>query len=169
MKKIVLFWCALLFSTAMFAQSNVTWLDVFGQVVFKGGYNLLEKQPVAAADIRADIGFIRAQVEIGYAPFDNVQAPPIPFSPSIGLTCGDIHIFYLLVGGQPWGALFTQDEKSKFDFETWHVRFEGGVDFRLSDLLFINVSAVYLLPHKDTETSHHYQNLSVLAGLGFNF
>jgi len=130
---------------------------------------VLEKQPVAAVDIYADIGFLRAQLEMMYAWFDASQKPFFPFAPSFGVTYGDEHIVYLLVGGQPWPSLSIRDGTTESLKEVWHFKIEGGVDFRLSDLLFINVGATYFLPRKNTETLYHYQNLAFMAGLGFNF
>jgi len=169
MKKIVLFLMCTLFSATVFAQANVSWYDIYGSVVLKGGCNFLEKQPIAAFDLRADIGLIRAQIESDCTRFDGEEAVLFAFSPSIGLAYGNKHVAYFLVGGQPWGAVFTKDNRDKRRYNEWHVKLESGVDFRLSDLLFLNVGLSYLLPRQDTETLQHDRNLSLMAGLGFNF
>lgn len=173
MRKFVLFCVGVLLSTAMYAQMNISWYHVYGSAVFKGGYNVLEKAPVAVIDLNADIGFLRTEFEIGYSPF---QTPTgglrrvSYFAPSFGVMYGNKNMVYLLVGGQPWGGVHTSQEgEEKILNNYWHLKFESGVDFRISDLFYFNVSGVYLLPRKDDARVQHFQNLSFLAGLGINF
>ncbi|MBR2299900.1 MAG: hypothetical protein IJ870_04940 [Alphaproteobacteria bacterium] len=169
MKKVILFFCCLVLSTILSAQSDVWWGDHYGSVVLKGGYNILEKQPVGVLGIYGDIAYLRFGVELSYTQFKNASIPILPFSPMIGATYGERHIFYFLLGGQPWGAVsLVGEKKRKFAVDTWHLKLETGVDFRLSDLLFLNVSAMYLVPYRNTETIQHFQNLSVMIGLGLN-
>ena len=133
---------------------------------------MLEKAPVATADLYADIGFIRFEFEIGYAPF---QAPELGvehanyFAPSIGVLYGNKNMVYFLIGGQPWGGLLDTGEKRKILTDCWHLKFEAGVDFRISDLFYFNVSSVYLVPRQYADYVQHFNNLAFLGGLGVNF
>ncbi len=173
MRKLVLFWVCILLSTAMYAQMNISWYHVYGSAVFKGGYNVLEKAPVATIDLNADIGFIRAEFEMGYSPFQTPNGGlehVSYFAPALGVMYGNKNMIYFLVGGQPWGGIYTsQTGEQKFSKDCWHVKFEGGVDFRISDLFYFNLTSIYLLPRKDRATLQHFQNLSFLAGIGVNF
>ena len=170
MKKFVLLFISSLLSVMMFAQSNVSWYDLYGSIVIKGGYNVLEKEPVAMMDIYADIGFLRAEIEVGCTYFSQHEGRIFTyFAPAIGVTYGNRNTLYFLVGGQPYGAFTLLRDPPKLRGDEWHFKIEGGVDIRLSDLLFINLSSLYLLPRSPTECTHYYDNLAFMAGLGFNF
>ena len=173
MRKIVLLLIGALLSTAVYAQMNVSWYHVYGSAVLKGGYNVLGKRPVTIFDLNADLGFLRAEFEWGYTPFrvGNLETEhAIYFSPSFGVVYGNKNMVYLLVGPQTWGGLRTfEDGTQKILSDIWHLKIETGVDFRISDLFYFNVSGVYLLPRKDDANVQHFQNLSFLAGLGINF
>lgn len=171
MKKFLLFVAGILLSVTMVAQEKVAWQDFYSSVVFKGGYNVLEKRPVATVDFYADIGLFRAEIELGYAFGSEDEALPMPiyFSPALGVSYGCYSIFYFLVGAQPFITKTIREQGARFSLEAWHLKLEGGVDIRLSDLFFLDLSAVYLVPRKDTETTQHFQNLSFMIGLGINF
>lgn len=166
MKKLILLLFAVILGMNMSAQERS---PVEASIVVKGGYNFLEKQPVAQVSLFGNFAFVRFGVSFNYAfiKTDVVDLSQLPaFSPSIGLTYGDKNVVYLMCGAQPWGVLDKETNKL-LPRDRWRCSLEAGYDIRLSDRLFFNLSAFYLLPGKETETTRLCQNLSILAGLGF--
>ena len=153
---------ALIFCSNMFAQESAS-LDA--SVVFRGGYNILEKQPVTGVSLFGSVAFVRFACSFNYA-FDKNNTPFPAFSPSIGLTYGYKNEVYFMLGAQPWGV-YNKKTNKMFSQDTWRMSLELGYDIPLSRSVFFNIGAYYLLPIKDTETEHYYQNLSLMTGFGF--
>ena len=130
----------------------------------------MEKQPVVNASLVGDFYFFRFALNFNYivAPSTGFQSKNMPsFSPAIGVTYGDRNMAYFMCGAQPSGIVDRETQKV-ISQDKWRITLEAGYEIRLNDLLFISIGANYFLPVKDTQTLHYYQNLSLMAGLGFH-
>ena len=168
MKHIIVIFSAMMISLSSFAQSD----DYFGNVVFQGGYNLLEKQPVANIAFVGDVWIFRGKIEIGpgFLPYPGSNETHLfsYFAPSLGLVWGYKHLVYLLAGGMPWGDWDYRDGKPKFSQTVWHFKVECGTDIHLSDTFFLNLEIMYLLPRLSNSPTN-CKNLSLRGGLGIYF
>ena len=141
----------------------------YTNVTLKGGYNFLDKQPVTSVSISSEVYFLRFAFAFNYVivPNDSFQPTRIPtVSPSIGVCYGYQNVAYLMCGAQPFGV-WDKERNRMFKDDRWRISLEAGYDIRISDLVFFNISAFYLLPSNDTETEHFHQNFSLMAGIGF--
>lgn len=162
----------ILFLLASILALNVSAQDYFesnASVVFKGGYNFLEKQPTTTVAFYGDFAFVRVGFSMDYVFSQNKDFRPIRmpmFSPAIGLSYGYKNMAYLMFGAKPFSILNKQTNqvlpKDKFRFSL-----EAGCDISLNSLMFINLSLQYLLPAKETELERPYQSLMLMAGFGF--
>ena len=168
MKKF-LFLLALLLSCNMYAQYGADWYHVDGSCVFRAGYNFAENAPFGAVAVIAETGFLRAQMEVGgigvRSGLDRLAFFPY-VAPLVGFASSGRHVFYALVGAMPLGALYNQDGTTEVINPLWHVRFDAGVDFRLTDMLYLNIGGIYLLPRKTASPEHSFKNASLTVGLG---
>ncbi len=170
MKKIILFFVASMLGCGVFAQ-NESYSAIDATIFFKGGYNVLEKHPLYSVSFVGEIGFIRFAFELQHPDFGNYNRKitySLFFSPSIGLCYGQRSIIYLMAGVQPWVS-FDETADLIVDCQKWRPKLEAGCDIRLCDWLFVNLSALYIIPFKDASGYHDYRNLAFLCGLGFRF
>ena len=166
MKKLVLLLIAGILCFDVSAQSGS---PVGANIVVKGGYNFLEKQPVSQLTLFGDFAFVRFAINFNYAfaqkEFDEPMRFPA-FSPSLGLTYGYKNKVYFMCDAQPWGV-WNETKNKVLPYERWRCSLEAGYDICLTDWLFFNISALYLIPSRQTEQERPCQNLSLMAGFGF--
>ena len=167
MKRIIVFLCALMMGVSSLAQNCGI---VFGSVVWQGGYNVLEKQPITDLVLNADIGIVRGRLELGLGilpfPTDADRQYFKYLAHSIGLVGGEKHLFYALVGATPWGGAEKKDDKLIFKNDVWHAKVEGGTDLYLSDRLLLNLEIMYMFPRANEGS---FKNLCLRGGLGIKF
>lgn len=167
MKKFLFFVVACLFTCGMHAQS-VDWYHVDGSCVIRGGYNFAEKMPFGGVAVIAEFGFLRAQLEVGALGVKTGLERPGVFpyiAPMFGFSTSGRHVVYVLAGTMPIGALYKDGNTTGVVPPVWLPRLEAGVDFRLSDLLFLNVGGTYLIRLKSHPTP--FKNAALTVGLGF--
>ena len=166
MKKFLLLLIASILALNASAQS---YLESNAGIVFKGGYNFLEKQPTTTVALYGDFAFVRVGFSMDYVFSQNKDYRPVRmplFSPALGVSYGYRNVAYLMFGAKPFGILNKETNKmlskDKFRFSI-----ESGCDISLNSLMFINLSLQYLLPAKETELERPYQSLMLMAGFGF--
>ena len=166
MKKIIILIIAMMVEAVAFAQCY----DIYYNTALRGGYNLLAKQPTADVSVTCDINVIRTKIEIGMgilpAVADRQMSRFVYVSPSLGIAFGGRNVYYLLAGATPWRKYASPYENSIIS-DVWHFKTEAGVEFRISDLLFWNVEAAYMVLHGKSDGECPY--LALKTGIGFNF
>jgi len=71
-----------------------------------------------------------------------------------------------LFGAMPWRK-YASPKQSGYIDDIWRFKTEAGIEFRLTDLLFWNVEASYMVPPGKSDGECQY--LALKTGIGFNF
>ena len=142
-----------------------------------GGYNFLEKQPIGGFAVAFNAFCFRAEVEFSWTQLDTyVSENPerfMCFNPSVGVSFGNKHEFYAMLGATNFGFIETTEvsecSKDRFYSDLFHLKTKAGCNFALGKRLFINTELAYILPKHENAGYVYYQNLALRAGLGYRF
>ncbi len=166
MKKIIILILAMMAEATAFAQCY----DIYYNVALRGGYNLLAKQPTADMSVTCDLNIVRTKIEVGMGALPAEANQKVSrfcyVSPSLGIAFGERNVYYLLVGAMPWRK-YASPQQSGYIDDIWRFKTEAGIEFRLTDLLFWNVEASYMVPPGKSDGECQY--LALKTGIGFNF
>lgn len=180
MKKII-FSIVLLITTTMcmFSKSkenyrHLDWNRPELSITAYGGYNFLEKAPLAGGTVAVDVNFIRAELDYGWS---YVMAPKrrdfTYFSPSIGFVLGRKSQVYLMGGFTGWPYVikkgYSECQYDVFNAKLFHFHVQLGTNIALGKGVFASVRAVYVIPKNRQESCINYQNLALRAGIGYWF
>ncbi|MBQ7304305.1 MAG: hypothetical protein IJW75_05255 [Alphaproteobacteria bacterium] len=148
--------------------------DVTVDVTARGGYNLLEKSPMASGVVGVQFYGVRAELELGWTNFDigaNFNKKDFFFvSPMIGWSYGFNHTVYLMGGISNWAEMsYDTNPKGEPTFNnTLCGKLKVGGNLYISEHFFVNVDVSYLLPFARHQTLS-YEGFIVGAGIGYRF
>ena len=147
-------------------KEKPSWNEVKGSCLLYGEYNFYEKTPLAGVELCCNIGYIKGGVEFGwsYLSHDGIKNHFYYVAFSAGPEIGNKTKFYAQVGGTTWGEYVDKD----FYSNMWRVRLKIGTDIYLSEKIYLNIGANYLIPYRKDDTDNS-KMFSVRMGLGFRF
>lgn len=147
-------------------------------VTARGGYNFLEKSPIAGGAVGVNIWGFRAEFELGWTRFkmwDQDQKDLFYLAPMVGYCYSWGHDCYAMFGVSNWGSFgHIKDYYPEYAWkDTMCGKLKIGGNFFLSEHFFINVEASYMFPfysrYYGVPVELIYQGFNLCAGVGVRF
>lgn len=155
-------------------KNNICALDI----IARGGYNFLEKTPLACGSIAMQLYNFRTEMEVGWTYFqlpNDFKRHFCCVSTMVGYAYISTHSVYAMIGLANWGTAEIDTEESNLYIleSTMRGKAKIGCNLFMTKHLFLNIDLNYVWPplkkHPTTELFTVYTGLNLTVGLGVRF